>query len=48
MAKNDIKLNIIFDETPVSEEEKDKRLVDFFAVLFEWKLEELQNNEKKA
>ena len=46
MARSEIKLDITFDDTPVSKEEQDKRLVDFFALLFEWKLEELQNNEE--
>lgn len=41
-------MNITFDDSPVSEEEKDKRLIDFFAVLFEWKLEELEANEEKT
>ena len=48
LAKSKITLNITFDESPVSKEEQDKRLVDFFALLFEWKLEELQNNEKET
>lgn len=48
MAKNKskLKLNIIYNEAPVSQEEQDKRLLDFFALLFEWELQEMRNAEE--
>ena len=48
MAKNDIKLNIIINDSPISKDEKDKRLVDFFALLLEWQMKENQNDEKEV
>jgi len=46
MTKKTIKLNLKTCNEAISAEEKDKKLVDFFALLFEWKLEDLANNNE--
>jgi hypothetical protein len=48
LAKNKLKLNITLNDSSVSSEEQDKKLVDFFAMLFEWQLEELADSETQA